>query len=75
MSRPVIDHERLHEVSQRFFAAAPPRTAAEQAAHARLEAELIDAMGLTREEVDRMAAAHAAARARRSRRDGPSRAA
>ncbi|VTR78694.1 hypothetical protein CHMI_03477 [Cellulomonas hominis] len=57
MSTRPIDHARLTEVSERFFAARPPRTPAEQAAYARLESEMIAAMGLTPEEFERMAAA------------------
>lgn len=62
MSTRPIDHARLTEVSERFFAARPPRDAAEQAERDRLEAEMIEAMGLTRAEFDRMAAAYAATR-------------
>lgn len=62
MSTRPIDHARLTEVSERFFAARPPHDAAEQAEHDRLEAEMIEAMGLTRAEFDRMAAAYAATR-------------
>jgi hypothetical protein len=50
-----IDHARLTEVAERYFATPVPRTAAEQIAYQRLEVELIDAMGLTRAEFDRMA--------------------
>jgi hypothetical protein len=57
MSTRPIDHARLTEVSERFFAARPPHDATEQAEHDRLEAEMIEAMGLTRAEFDRMAAA------------------
>ncbi len=63
-SRP-IDHARLTEVSERYFAARPPRTAAEQVAHQGLELEMIEAMGLTREEFDRMTAAYRARATRR----------
>ncbi|WP_454050614.1 hypothetical protein [Cellulomonas sp. Marseille-Q8402] len=65
MSTQPIDHARLTEVSERFFAAGrrqPPRDAAEQAEYDRLAGEMIEAMGLTRAEFDRMAAAYAATR-------------
>lgn len=62
MSTRPIDHARLTEVSERFFAARPPHDATERAEHDRLEAEMIEAMGLTRAEFDRMAAAYAATR-------------
>lgn len=60
-SRP-IDHDRLTEVSARYFAARPPRTAAERVEHQRLEVEMIEAMGLTRDEFDRMTAVYRARR-------------
>jgi hypothetical protein len=63
-SRP-IDHVRLTEVSERYFAARPPRTAAEQVAYQGLELEMIEAMGLTRAEFDRMTAAYRARTTRR----------
>lgn len=62
MSTRPIDHARLTEVSDRFRATPPPRTPAELIAYDRLRGELIEAMGLTREEFDRMAAADAARR-------------
>ena len=59
MSRQAIDHERLREIHARFSATPPPRTPAEQDAYDRLEAELIEAMGLTRDEFERMSATYA----------------
>ncbi|WP_203666745.1 hypothetical protein [Cellulomonas pakistanensis] len=59
MSRRPIDHERLREISARFSATPPPRTAAEQDAYDRLEDELIEAMGLTRAEFVHMSATYA----------------
>jgi RecG-like helicase len=59
MSRRAIDHERLREISARFSATPPPRTLAEQDAYDRLEAEVIQAMGLTRAEFERMSATYA----------------
>ncbi|TKR24736.1 hypothetical protein FA014_05920 [Cellulomonas hominis] len=59
MSRRAIDHERLREIHARFSATPPPRTVAEQDAYHRLEAELIEAMGLTRDEFERMSATYA----------------
>lgn len=53
-SRP-IDHTRLAEVAERYFATPIPRTAVEQIEYQRLEVEMIEAMGLTRAEFDRMA--------------------
>lgn len=65
MSTRGIDHDRLTEVSERFFATRPPRTPAEQVAYRALEAEMIEAMGLTREEFARMSADYLTARVRR----------
>lgn len=65
MSTGPIDHDHLTEVSERFFAARPPRTAAEQVAYRALESEMIAAMGLTREEFARMSADYLTARLRR----------
>lgn len=59
MSRRPIDHERLLEIHARFSATPPPRTVAEQDAYDRLEGELIEAMGLTRDEFERMSATYA----------------
>lgn len=65
MSTRPIDHTRLTEVAERYFATPTPRTAVEQIEYQRLEVELIDAMGLTRAEFDRMADATRARRLRR----------
>lgn len=65
-SRP-IDHTHLAEVAERYFATPAPRTAVEQIEYQRLEVEMIDAMGLTRAEFDRMADATRARHVRRRR--------
>lgn len=50
---------RLRVVSEEYFAFRRPRTPGELAAYERLEAEMLDLMGLTYEELDRRAEIYA----------------
>lgn len=67
MSTRTIDHTRLAEVAERYFAAPLPRTAVEHVEYQRLEVEMIEAMGLTRAEFNRMADASRARHLRHRR--------